>query len=408
MSVLSRQVACLKVYLEDEAVSSSSERSEKVAALFVPELVVITLAIDQIKTRMGAVDGKCLLPQHRALERRLDELKQYATQFQPGVIPLGQHHGERLVKGLYAEMAGAGIPWPKSIPLREIPFWHALGAPQEAYQFEVCAQNKNLSFLEKVFPYVGIVITTVLVLGVTASSAVTILSWGWPGMMLYLCVSAKLAANFVDIQGGPERRMARIAQALYRMATGIYFRQGQLTLPKCFLNLLVSSTMAGSAYVSWFFAWNSLKALPWIVAMGETMMWYLVATYACSMFFSSFSRLYDPLYTFLWSYFNSWMNMSDVDEALRLQPETVSSVQQARIASKDDKAKCRIERIRVLLEAEEARRREEVQRNSLLERVLQITPLRDLEATQLEEVKAEIQQAIDSTILQPQQHTPEL
>lgn len=408
MSVLSRQVACIKVLIEDMAASSNPEISKKVAALFVPELVVITLAIDKIKARLGAVDGKCLLPKHRDLEQRLDELKQYAITFQPGVIPFGQHHGESFVKELYVEMARAGIPWPKSIPLREIPFWHALGTPQEAYEFQVCARNTNLSFLERLFPYLGMLITAVLVLGVTASSAVTILTWGWPGMMLYLCVSAKLAANFVDIQGGPERRMGRIAQGLYRMATGLYFRQGQFSMPKLLLNAVVSSTMAGSAYVSWFFAWNSLKALPWLVALGETTMWYLVATFAFSMFFSSFGRLYDPLYSFLWPHFNRWLNMSDVEDVHRLQPQIISVVQHERIASKDKKAKERIERVQALLAEEETRRSEEVQRNSLIEKVLQITPLRDLGATQLEEVKAEIQQAIESITLQPRQHTPEL
>lgn len=408
MPLLSRQVACFKVYMQDRVASSNPVAAQKVAALFVPELVGITLAIDKIKSRLGAVDGRCLLPQHRKLEQKLDQLKLYASTFQPGVIPFGQHHGEIFVKALYVEMAAVGIPWPRSIPLREIPFWHALGATQDAYQFEVRAEGQNLSILERIFPYLGMIITAILVLGVTASSAVTILSWGWPGMVLYLCVSAKLAANFVDIQGGPERRMARIAHGLYRMATGLYFSHGQFSLPKFLLNIMVSSTMAGSAYVSWFFAWNSLKALPWIVEMGETTMWYLVSMYACSMFFSSFGRLYDPLYNFLWPHFNRWLNMSDVEEAHRLQPKTISEVQAARIASKDDRAKERIERIRAFEAEEMAKQAEEAQRNSLLEKVLQITPLRDLNEARRAEAKAEIEQAIQSIASQPPPHTLEL
>jgi len=392
-----RNIACFQIVSEVDSAS-------KVTGFFVPELVYITFAIDKIKARLGAINGRCLLAHHRELELMLDALSQHASHFQAGIIPAGQHAAENFIQALYAKLAQAGVPLPASVSARELKFWQQAGLTTKQHAFQVRCQDPMVSMLERLFSYLGMMITTVLILGITAGSANAILSWGWPGMMLFFCITSKFAANYVDIKGGPERRMTRIANWIYGFSSGLYHGCRLFSWPTLGLNVMVSSVMAASAYVSWSFAWNSLRSLPWIASLSPSMMWYSTAIFACSMCFSSFGRLYSPLYNVLWQHMDRWINMSNVNPAYQLDSTVVLKLKTARATEKIEKAKQKLAEVeRLKTEADERATLEDA--NSVLaEEIMQITPLRDLGIEQAAEIRLQINQLISTTVPQPPLH----
>jgi hypothetical protein len=393
-----RNIACFKIL-------NKVDSNLKVTGFFVPELVYITLAIDKIKDRLGAVNGRCILAQHYELEKMLDALVQYASDFQPGIIPTGQYAAENFTQSLYAKLSQAGVPLPTPVPVRELKFWQQVGLTTKQHEFQVHCQDATVSMLERLFSYLGILMTGMLILGITAGSANAILSWGWPGMMLFFCITSKFAANYVDIKGGPERRMTHVANWIYGFCSGLYYGCSRFSWAKMGLNFMVSSVMAASAYVSWSFAWNSLRALPWMASLTPGMMWYSTAFFACSMCLSSFGRLYSPLYNTLWQYIDRWLNFSDVNPAYLLLPTVVSKLKTVRAAEKIEKAELKLAEFKRLTEEAEARAALEEANSGLVEQMmLKITPLRDLGDEQAAVVKAQISQLILSTAPQHPPH----
>ena len=273
MSSVTRTIQCYRIIGERKGKNLPHYEKYKTIGLFVPEVVFITLARKKIADRVGSHHYD-----HKLFEY-LDILKSFEDKYKPGFIPLKGEVAKNFVASLYREMLKAGVPLPAPIGEEEMNHRTDLqlnyeGSP-ELDNFTIRCKNVRITPLQWLFPWIGYMVSLILVMGLSASSAITILSWGLPGWGLFFCISAKFAAHYVDIQGGSENRLRKTAAFIERLCSRLYIGRGKWSLGKLGLYATVSMILCASAYISWFYAFGTLKGIHWLHELGDGIVYYL-------------------------------------------------------------------------------------------------------------------------------------
>ncbi|MBI2790638.1 MAG: hypothetical protein HYX61_01655 [Gammaproteobacteria bacterium] len=252
------------------------------------------------------------------LKSKFQQIAQFHHQYGSGALPLSLSTTKSFMEDLYNELLKNNITLPPNMSELDLRYiikdYEWIKNHIFTYDLKIKIQRDNLSFFAKYLPRIGTLVTFTLTVGLTISTLITIVGWGWSLILFSIFGLSKLLTSFADISGGPERRMLLLGSWIDRLRTGHYEQFGKQSIPKIALNSLVVILLGCSSLLTWYGAWQLIRCMN-----GMSEVPYLVATTLAGLFAwssagANFGRIYQDLYQLLFNYFSTYVSFDSFKE----------------------------------------------------------------------------------------------
>lgn len=291
---------------------------------YIPELVSIqTAAKILLKKEINA-----------ELSEKLAKLKRFQSQFGAGILPLKLSAAKIFIEDLYNEILKNHLPLPANTSQNDLEY-QVKNLPKFKKhilieEHKIIIQRKNLTFFAKYLPLVGLIVTLTLTAGLTFSALATSFDWGWSIFLLSFFGVCKSLANYVDIAGGPERRLQILGFWIDRFINGYDTRHGKFSLSQFLLNSFVITIVASSSLLTWYGAWQTVRCKAVMSYLPEIMASSFAGIFAWFSAGSSFGRTYSELYQLLYKRLSSYVSFDHIKENAKLDLQSLSEKLQLR------------------------------------------------------------------------------
>lgn len=246
----------------------------------------------------------------QSLRHKLLQLAEYHKLHGPGAIPLSLSKTKQFAESLYNELLHNKITLPPNISELDLNYiikdYTKLKASITTYDLKIKIERNHLSFFARNLPWIGMIVTFTLTVGLTVSTLVTMIGWGWSLLLFSIFGLSKLLTSYADIAGGPERRLLLLGLWLDRLTSGHYAKQGKFSLHKFSLNFLVVTILACSSLLTWYGSWQLIRCMNGMSSIPNMAATLLAGLFAWSSAGASFGRIYQDLYQLLHQQFSTY------------------------------------------------------------------------------------------------------
>lgn len=288
MSILNRNI------LICEMTKLPQQGSQRIC--YVPELAALQHALQQHSHK----------PFSSALKKQFDTIKIFSKQHGTGIFPYNVRKTKLFLEELYNHLLRANIALPPNLSEMDLQFiikdYSKIKKNIFTHDVKIRIQHENLTFFAKYLPWIGTLVTFILTIGLTISTLISMLGWGWSIALLSVFGISKLLTSYADIAGGPERRMTLLGLWLDRLKSNDYRQFGKYSPAKIGLHCLVIAILACSSLLTWYGAWHLIRCMNGMSYFPDIVSTTLAGLFAWSSAGASFGRIYQDLYQLLFNY----------------------------------------------------------------------------------------------------------
>ncbi|MBS0290691.1 MAG: hypothetical protein JSS07_11735 [Proteobacteria bacterium] len=293
----------------------SNERESTLC--FVPELVNIQVCANAFsENKINA-----------SLQEKIRNLKLFEQRYGLGVVPLKGAQTKKFIEDLYNDILNNRLPLPANTSQRELKFrikdFNNDSKNFVIHDFKLKFLRSKLTFYAKYLPIIGNIVTLTLTLGLTYTTFVTILGWGWSIPLLSVFGISRFLMNYADIAGGPERRLQTLGLWIDRQVSKIYLNFGKFSPATLFLNLLVIGILSCSTLLTWYGAWQMIRCIAGMTHLPNFISTSIASLFAWSSAGSTFGRVYADLYQLLYNVLSPYLSFDNVKENEKLNLNTL-------------------------------------------------------------------------------------
>lgn len=264
-----------------------------------------------------------------SLRKKILQLVEYQKRHGTGALPLPLSATKQFIEQLYNELLQNKITLPPNISELDLNYaiknYDKIKCSFFTYDLKIKIERNHLSFFARNLPWIGTIVTFTLTVGLTVSTLVTIIGWGWSLVLFSVFGLSKLLTSYADIAGGPERRLLLLGLWLDRLTSRHYPEQGKFSLPKFSLNFLVVAILACSSLLTWYGAWQLIRCMNGISYIPNGAATLLAGLFAWSSAGASFGRIYQDLYQLLHQQFSSYFSFDSFKEEEKISFKNIKT-----------------------------------------------------------------------------------
>lgn len=316
--------------------SKTTRASSKQNLCYVPEIACL-------QDILPLINHKGL---SKELRQMLRDLSTQQNQFGKGALALNIGAAKEFIEKLFNLLLQHKIALPPNYSEFDLKF---IISDYEAHKEEILnhdlkikINNNNLSYFAKNLPWIGTLVTLTLTIGLTVSSLITLLGWGWSILLLSIFGLSKMLTSYADISGGPERRLLRLGLWLDRVVSGQYDHYGKFSLSHFILNFSVISLLACNSFLTWYGAWKLIRCMDGMSYFPNFVTTSLAGLFAWSSAGATFGRIYQYLYQLVHdrlTYHFSFENLKESEKIKILPQKTHQKIHSKQLVFKSTKTK---------------------------------------------------------------------